>query len=110
MNDKLMWGRQMIPGCPLFGLWRAAERRPEDCGFTEKPFGGSIQALRDFQWDAVTLQPFDRLLANPDPRNGGDQGGLLYAQDNIYVALGREGAMPFDASAAEEWILRGLYR
>ena len=79
-GDGLAWGRQMIPGCPLFGLWRAAERKPDDCDFTERHFGGSIQALRDFPWDAVTLQPFDRLLANPDPRNNDDQGDVLYAQ------------------------------
>src|SRR5579885_2869218 len=76
-GDHLSWGRQMIPGCPLFGLWRAAEAKPDDCGFTENPFGGSVQALHNFTWDVVTLQPFDRLLANPDPKNNDDQGDVL---------------------------------
>ena len=87
MNGKMAWGRQMIPGSPLFLLWRAAENKPQDCGFTEKPFGGSIQALRDFEWDAVTLQPFDRLLANADSKEADDQGDVLYVQKYLDLTL-----------------------
>lgn len=79
-GHELVWGRQMIPGSPLFLLWRHAEEKPNDCGFTEKPFGGSVQALREFPWDVVTLQPFDRLLANPDAQNADEQGDVLYSQ------------------------------
>lgn len=89
MNDQITWGRQMIPGCPLFGLWRAAERTPAQCGFVDKHFGGSLQALRGFDWDAITLQPFDRLLNNADPKNNDDQGDVLYAQKFIDLALQR---------------------
>lgn len=87
LQGKLTWGRQMVPGCPLFGLWRMAERNPDKCGFTEKPFGGSLNALRNFEWDAVTLQPFDRLLANADPKNNDDQGDVLYCQKYLDLAL-----------------------
>lgn len=89
MDCKLKWGRQMIPGSPLFWLWRAAEGKPEDCGFTKNPYGGSIQALRDFEWDAVTLQPFDRLLANADPKEADEQGDILYAQKYLDLTLQR---------------------
>ena len=86
LGDKLVWGRQMIPGAPLFWLWRAAEARPTDCGFVERPFGGSLQALREHEWDAVTLQPFDRLLANADAKNADDQGDVLYCQKYLDLA------------------------
>jgi hypothetical protein len=51
------FGRHMIPGCPLWGLYV-----DQKSGFTEQPFGPSQQALKQFDWDVVTLQPFDRLL------------------------------------------------
>jgi hypothetical protein len=51
-----VWGRHMIPGCPLWGLWM------DQGGFQEKPYGASRNALTNFDWDVVTLQPFDRLL------------------------------------------------
>lgn len=51
------WGRHMIPGAPLPWLWKS-----QDSGFSQDPFGRSRQALTDFAWDAVTLQPFDRHL------------------------------------------------
>jgi len=89
MGSPVTWGRQMIPGSPLFWLWRAAEQKPQDCGFMEPPFGGSIQALRDFPWDVVTLQPFDRLLDNADPKEGDDQGDVLYCQKYLDLVLQR---------------------
>ncbi|MBI5833954.1 MAG: hypothetical protein HZB16_16800 [Armatimonadetes bacterium] len=89
LGTKVLWGRQMIPGCPLFGLWRAAESRPDNCGFVEKPFGSGLNALANYEWDAVTLQPFDRLLANADPKNADEQGDILYAQKYFDLATRR---------------------
>lgn len=89
LGTPIAWGRQMIPGCPLFGLWRAAEQKPQDCGFVEQPFGGSIQALRNYEWDVVTLQPFDRLLDNADPKDCDDQGDILYCQKYLDLVLQR---------------------
>lgn len=57
------WGRHMIPGAPLSWLW------DHQTGFTEEPFGASQKALTEHAWDAVVVQPFDRLLEGPD----GDQ-------------------------------------
>ncbi len=56
-GDTYLFGRHMMPGTPLFGLWDNQEK-----GFTQKPYGASIHALESFEWDVVTLQPFDRML------------------------------------------------
>jgi hypothetical protein len=54
---KLVWGRTMIPGAPLEWIYS----HPND-GFREEPFGTWTNALNQFAWDAVSLQPFDRHL------------------------------------------------
>jgi hypothetical protein len=66
---KVEWGRTMIPGAPLEWIYT----HPND-GFREKPFGTWTNALSEFAWDAVSLQPFDRGLhgRNPDGRDLGD--------------------------------------
>lgn len=56
-GDSYIYGRHMIPGTPLFGLWDNQAK-----GFTEPPYGPSIHALEAFDWDVITLQPFDRQL------------------------------------------------
>lgn len=56
-GDTYVYGRHMMPGTPLYGLWDN-----QDKGFTQKPFGPSIAALSNNEWDIITLQPFDRLL------------------------------------------------
>ncbi|MCX7004178.1 MAG: hypothetical protein NTV22_13035 [bacterium] len=53
------WGRQMIPGAPLEWLWQ----HPGD-GFQEPPYGYPTNALPNYEWDCVSLQPFDRLLSS----------------------------------------------
>jgi hypothetical protein len=60
-HHQLVWGRQMIPGAPLQWLWD----HPSD-GFTEMPFGYPRQAFTNYQWDVVSLQPFDRGLTSKD--------------------------------------------
>jgi hypothetical protein len=50
-------GRHMIPGAPLSWIWDHA-----DGGFNEAPYGLYPNALPNYTWDAVTLQPFDRLI------------------------------------------------
>ena len=52
-----VWGRHMIPGAPLQWIWQ----HPKD-GFQEPPFGHYRNALANFQWDVLSLQPFDRHL------------------------------------------------
>ena len=52
-----IWGRHMIPGAPLEWLW---DHRTE--GFMEEPYGYPENAFTNYTWDAISLQPFDRLL------------------------------------------------
>lgn len=52
-----IWGRQMIPGAPLEWIWK----HPND-GFKKPPFGGYANALKQFSWDALLIQPFDRSI------------------------------------------------
>lgn len=51
------WGRQMIPGAPLQFLWENP-----NSGFTQNPFGYPTFALPNYDWDFLSLQPFDRSL------------------------------------------------
>ncbi|MCX7819396.1 MAG: putative Ig domain-containing protein [Kiritimatiellae bacterium] len=52
-GERVVWGRHMIPGAPIRWMWGATN------GFTERPFGPWTTALREFEWDVVTLQPFN---------------------------------------------------
>jgi hypothetical protein len=72
-----VWGRHMIPGAPLQWIWQ----HPKD-GFQEPPFGHYPNALPDFQWDALSLQPFDRHLDGKD-------GDLAMAKNFIDLALAK---------------------
>jgi hypothetical protein len=58
-GHAMPWGRQMIPGAPLQWLWE----HPGD-GFTEPPYGYPTNALPNYEWDCLSLQPFDRQLAS----------------------------------------------
>ncbi|MBD0260574.1 MAG: hypothetical protein ICV83_33065, partial [Cytophagales bacterium] len=51
------WGRHMIPGAPLSWIWQ----HPND-GISEPPYGLYPNALPNYTWDAISLQPFDRGL------------------------------------------------
>ena len=70
-----VWGRHMIPGAPLQWIWQ----HPKD-GFQEPPFGHYPTALANFQWDVLSLQPFDRHLSGKD-------GDLAMAKNFIDLAL-----------------------
>ena len=72
-----VWGRHMIPGAPLQWIWE----HPKD-GFQEPPFGHYPNALANFQWDVLSLQPFDRHLDDKD-------GDLAMAKNFINLALPR---------------------
>jgi hypothetical protein len=56
-----VFGRHVIPGAPLGWIWIHP-----DSGFSEAPFGYYPQALSQYQWDILTLQPFDRHLDGED--------------------------------------------
>jgi len=64
-GNRYVFGRHMIPGAPLSWIWGHP-----DSGFLEQPFGYYPGALPGYEWDVITLQPFDRLLL-------GDEGSDL---------------------------------
>jgi hypothetical protein len=72
---KQVWGRHMIPGAPLQWIWQ----HPKD-GFQEPPFGHYPTALGNFQWDVLSLQPFDRHLDGKD-------GDIVMAKNFIDLVL-----------------------
>ncbi len=78
------WGRHMIPGAPLEWIYNNPT-----VGFTEQPYGYYPNALPNHRWNAITLQPFDRLMPSDldtidkylnllDPQN--KPGIYIYAQ------------------------------
>lgn len=70
-----IFGRHMIPGAGLSWIWQ----HPND-GFSEEPFGHYRNALTNYQWDVLTLQPFDRQL-------DGEEGDVIMAKNYIDLAL-----------------------
>lgn len=74
-GHQYVFGRHMIPGAPLAWIWE----HPAD-GFREEPFGYYPNALPNYQWDVLTLQPFDRQLDSND-------GDLAMAKNYINLAL-----------------------
>lgn len=71
------WGRHMIPGAPLNWIWSNPNQ-----GFQESPYGYYSNALANYQWDALSLQPFDRSL-------DGAEGDLAMANNFINLAKTR---------------------
>ena len=72
-----VFGRHMIPGAPMDWIWEHPDQ-----GFRENPYGYYPNALSNFEWDVLTLQPFDRQLQSPDGR-----GDLTTARKFIDLAL-----------------------
>jgi hypothetical protein len=59
---SITWGRTMIPGASLSWIWEYARY-----GVSESPYGTSDAALKNYVWDVVSLQPYDRGLdESPD--------------------------------------------
>jgi len=62
LDESQPWGRHVIPGAPLDWIWDHP-----DSGFQESPYGYYPQALTEYGWDFVSLQPFDRKLESDLP-------------------------------------------
>jgi hypothetical protein len=56
-GDTYTYGRHMIPGAPLSFIYD----NPAG-GFSTTPYGFYPNALPNYSWNAITLQPFDRQL------------------------------------------------
>ena len=76
-GDTYTFGRHMIPGAPLQHIWE----HPSS-GFKENPYGHYPDALKNYEWDVITLQPFDRQMDSDD-----GQGDLPTARKFIDLAL-----------------------
>jgi len=67
-SNTHVFARHMIPGSPLFLLWNASEAR--NGGFVESPYSYPHDAWVNYNWDCISLQPFDRHLVDGDPVTG----------------------------------------
>ncbi len=47
-----IWGKHSIPGAPIRIIWKA-----RDLKRVHKPFESAGKALKEFEWDAVTIEP-----------------------------------------------------
>jgi hypothetical protein len=79
-GTKLDWGRTMIPGAPLEWIYT----HPND-GFRQEPYGTWSNALNNFSWDAVSLQPFDRHLRGRN-KEGKDLGDVALIKEFAQMA------------------------
>lgn len=88
-GHTMPWGRHMIPGAPLFFMLHNA-LDGKASGFVEKPYGNCVEALKNHEWDAISLQPFDRRLVddNKDP-NKRPEGDIAVVQQFIDLALAK---------------------
>jgi Ca2+-binding RTX toxin-like protein len=85
-----IWGRHMIPGAPLSWLWQ----HPND-GFREDPFGYPTTALTQYEWDALSLQPFDRPIE-------GEEGDL--AMSNNFINLAKAKSPNLQVYIYQHWV------
>jgi Ca2+-binding RTX toxin-like protein len=89
-QKKHIWGRHMIPGAPLSWLWQ----HPND-GFREDPFGYPTTALTQYEWDALSLQPFDRPIE-------GEEGDL--AMSNNFINLAKAKSPNLQVYIYQHWV------
>jgi hypothetical protein len=54
------FGKHMSPGTTLSRIWNSTSSTSQQ--YSVSPFGTYRNALRNYTWDAVTLQPFDSAL------------------------------------------------
>jgi hypothetical protein len=74
-GNTYTYGRHMIPGSPLSWIYQ----NPTS-GFNEAPYGYYPNALPNYTWDVLTLQPFDRQISGAD-------GDRVMAGNYINLAL-----------------------
>lgn len=77
---RYLYGRQVILGAPL----ELIQQNPAS-GFVEQPYGYPTNAFANFNWDILSLQPFDRGLTE-------DLAACKYFIDLLYSRLGSSNA------------------
>jgi len=60
-DKKITWGWDVIYGQALSYIWEHSGE-----GFIEPPYNGFENALSAYEWDALTLQPYQRKISNSD--------------------------------------------
>jgi hypothetical protein len=80
-GNTYTYGRHMIPGSPLSFIYD----NPGG-GFTTAPYGAYNNALPNYTWDVLTLQPFDRQL-NSNTAPGVVDNDRVMAGNYINLAL-----------------------
>lgn len=60
-DKQITWGWNVIYGQALSYIWEHSGE-----GFIEPPYNGFENALSNYQWDALTLQPYKRKISNSD--------------------------------------------
>jgi len=58
-DKKITWGWNVIYGQSLSYIWQHSGE-----GFIQPPFDGFENALTNYQWDAITLQPYQSPIGN----------------------------------------------
>jgi hypothetical protein len=79
----------MIPGAPLSWLWDH-----QDGGFKRAPYGASQHAFKEYSWDFISFQPFDRHLE-------GEQGDRALIRR--YLDLTPKGQVPAKIIIYAQW-------
>ncbi|MEP0912194.1 hypothetical protein NDI45_14835 [Leptolyngbya sp. GB1-A1] len=93
-GDDLIWGRHVIPGAPLSWIWE----HPNN-GFLQQPYGYYPSALGNYQWDALSLQPFDRSVLGGQ---GNPQQGDLQMASN-FINLARQNSPNLQVYLYQRW-------
>ena len=59
-NDTYTYGKEVSPGVPLDMLW--AGKSKTGSIYSQGPYGTYTNALKNYTWDDMTLEPFDNWL------------------------------------------------
>jgi len=76
-NDTYKYGKHVSPGVPLDMTWKYQSKTGQM--YSKAPYGLYKDALKNYSWDALTLQPFDNKI-------DGSTGDLAMAKNFINYA------------------------
>ena len=76
-DDTYTYGKDVSPGVPLDDTWEGKTKTGSV--YSLPPYGTYSNALKNYTWDAMTLEPFDNEIA-------GSTGDLQISEDFINLA------------------------